>query len=354
MKRTCVHTLLLSALLWSLCALSVSPAAAAADEPIALTVALDRLEAEIGDVFTLAVTLDYDSSLRVSLPRIEKTLGDFEVQNVEWSPPAGADGRVRVTGEIKLWALELGEHEAPAIVIPYVTEAMLADSAAAPLVVASAPVVVTVLSVIDEADSAGIAPMVGPLDDPLALSDLYQDTDYTLPILGGALALLLAALWFFLWRKRRAELEPEDLRDPWEKAFERLAALSNASYLTERRHKEYYAELTNILKEFLGRVLSVPALDMTTNEALYAVAAHELTREREAEIRAVLGQADLVKFAKLTPPAERPAQDFDVSYSVIDAVKEAALEQRRLEEERRRLEAQASAQTHSEREVERV
>ncbi|HSG99309.1 MAG TPA: hypothetical protein VLB27_04615, partial [candidate division Zixibacteria bacterium] len=253
MKRVRLHMFTLAAMLSAVWALSLSQAAAAADEPIALTVALDRLEAETGDVFTLQVTLEYDSSLRVSLPRIEKTLGEFEVQSAEWSPAVNNDRRVRVTGEMKLWALELGDHKAPAIVIPYLTEALRADSAAAPLIIASAPVVVTVRSVIDEADSAGIAPMVGPLEDPLALSDIYRETDYTLPILGGALALLLVTLWLFVWRKRRTELEPEDLRDPWEKAFERLAALANASYLAERRHKEYYAELTNILKEFIGR-----------------------------------------------------------------------------------------------------
>ena len=75
--------------------------------------------------------------------------------------------------------------------------------------------------------------------------------------------------------------------------------------------KEYYSELTEIVRGFIERELKVPALESTTDELIDILTdfndskAISTTKETIKKLRDLLREADLVKFAKSKPFSEQ-------------------------------------------------
>ena len=88
---------------------------------------------------------------------------------------------------------------------------------------------------------------------------------------GGGLLLVLLIVGYLIWRRlKRAEEEIEfvDNRSAWEIAFEKLALLNQKPYVTEKKFREYYFELTEIYKAYCDKIFNKNYLDMTTEEFL--------------------------------------------------------------------------------------
>jgi hypothetical protein len=92
-------------------------------------------------------------------------------------------------------------------------------------------------------------------------------------------------------------------------ALEALAALRREELARAGRVKEHYIRLTDIVRPYLERRFGVPALDLTTSEILAAIAGTGGDTRAlgegtaKAELMRLLEEADLVKFARLEPPA---------------------------------------------------
>ncbi len=86
-------------------------------------------------------------------------------------------------------------------------------------------------------------------------------------------------------------------------ALENLEKLRLKQLWQNNLVKEYYTELTDILRFYIEKGLHVNAVEMTSDELLDAVEESELSNKNEllALLREVLPTADLVKFAKSMP-----------------------------------------------------
>jgi hypothetical protein len=128
-----------------------------------------------------------------------------------------------------------------------------------------------------------------------------------------ALALLIAA--YYAWRRWKARPEagapaaPPDLRTPAERALEELGALEASPLWGEGRYKDFYFELTEILRAYLERRFGVPALKLTTYELARQLRALEAERQAVSLFKELFDRADLVKFAKTTPEGGQGALD---------------------------------------------
>jgi hypothetical protein len=121
----------------------------------------------------------------------------------------------------------------------------------------------------------------------------------------GAVALVAGALLAWLvsrWLKRPRPLPPPPPpRPPWEVALESLHDLRHAGLTREGRFAEHFDRVSDILRRYLGDRYGFDGLECTTREVL-----GELRRATPRivvldEIERFLRQADLVKFARLTP-----------------------------------------------------
>lgn len=135
--------------------------------------------------------------------------------------------------------------------------------------------------------------------------------DYFLPIALSLLAVLIVLL-IILERKhllKRRALTPETLtksvvqKDPYSEAIEAIESLKSRNLWENNMVKEYYTELTYILRRYIFRVHGLHTAEMTSSEILQAFRTSVDKGQMYQELQRILSMADLAKFAKYTPPS---------------------------------------------------
>ncbi|MBQ7631481.1 MAG: hypothetical protein IJS82_01810 [Paludibacteraceae bacterium] len=142
-------------------------------------------------------------------------------------------------------------------------------------------------------------------------------------ILLGALALALAVGGYYLWRwyqkNRKAEEEPIDpelLRPAEEVALEKLDAIKEAKIWKDGKVKEYQTELTDVVREYIGRRFDVHSTEKTSDETLQAMKPL-LDKTLFERLKGMLQLADLVKFAKWHTTPDENEQALNTAYEFV-------------------------------------
>jgi len=280
---------------------------------ITIETAVDRAEIYIGDLIEYTMTITHDSGITLTPPPIGANLGAFDVKDYKIADEIPLeDGRFRTESHFVLTTFTTGDYVIPPIPIEFVS------SDSRPRLLLSEPVPIRVKSLLAEAaDTADIRDIKGPYEP-----DTERPTEY---LVGGGillLALVLLLLWWLRRRRRRGEIEPVDLRKPWEIAFEELAVLKEKNYPVSGEIKQFYVELTAILRGFLQRIYDTPVLDMTTDEFKSALELVDLKEELKERTLKLLIFSDLVKFAKFLPDIDKINADFEETNSLVTAIRQ--------------------------------
>lgn len=136
-------------------------------------------------------------------------------------------------------------------------------------------------------------------------------------LLGLLVLLLLGGLfyWFVLQKKPLTEDEKVALLPPYDRALLELKRLENSKYLIQDEYKQYYSELTAIVRSYLEEDAHVTALESTTDQLIQKLEllkdAGELKLDDDTikQFKQILQTADLVKFAKNKPSTSVAEQD---------------------------------------------
>ena len=143
-------------------------------------------------------------------------------------------------------------------------------------------------------------------------------------------AIVASLLYWFIWRKKPlTEKEQIALLPPYDRAKLALQKLDESTYLKNDELKEYYSELTFIIRKYLDEKVYNHALESTTDELIQRL---NLLRDGNQidisiddihNLQTILKRADLVKFAKSAPDVELAKIDRRTIDVEIDHVKEA-------------------------------
>ncbi|MEW5993996.1 MAG: hypothetical protein AB1744_06330 [Candidatus Zixiibacteriota bacterium] len=279
---------------------------------IEITTSVDRADMYVGDIITYTLAITYDSTLELIPPPLGANLGAFDVKDYDSDKRSILpDGRLKSVSSFKLSTFTTGDYIIPPIPVAFT----LPDSSQK--VVLSEAVPISVKSLLGEgADTADIRPLKTQYEFKRDLTRYYLWGGIGLFIL----LLFVIIVWLYLWKKRRA-VKPVDLRPAWEIAFERLALLKQQPLLSKGRFKEYYIELTEIVREYLGRMYDLNVLDMTTEEFLERFLEFELPQGLHDNVGRFLRHADLVKFARFVPESERAEADFTFVHAMVEQVR---------------------------------
>jgi len=158
------------------------------------------------------------------------------------------------------------------------------------------------------------------------------------------LAIISALVYWFLLRKKPlTEEEQEALLPPYDRALLELKKLDNSKYLIQDEYKQYYSELTDIVRSYLEEDVNVSALESTTNELITKLEMMkdagelELDNDTIKQFKSILQTADLVKFAKSKPPTNVAQQDRKAVEQIVvkthEAIPEPTLEELMAQEE---------------------
>ncbi|OHD55030.1 MAG: hypothetical protein A2Y33_14575 [Spirochaetes bacterium GWF1_51_8] len=155
------------------------------------------------------------------------------------------------------------------------------------------------------------------------LMEIYDFADWSWLIWAGA-GLALAAAAFFVIRsllagreKRPKKLKPED---PYEHTRLRLKKIA-ASGLAQENPKDYFAGVSEIVREFLENTLDINALEMATTEIRDRMKASSLDTEVQEIVLFILKICDRVKYAKHKASEENISQVYKEGLNLVDRVK---------------------------------
>ena len=158
-------------------------------------------------------------------------------------------------------------------------------------------------------------------------------------ILLGLLIVGLAVGGYYLWRwiesKRKPkeeEIDPELLRPADEVALEKLDEIKAQKIWKDGKVKEYQTDLTDVVREYIGRRFDVHSTEKTSDETLRDIKPI-LDKSLYDRLSKMLKLADLVKFAKWhTTPDENEsalmtAYDFVNETKIAESTDESENEQ---------------------------
>ncbi|MCX4330945.1 MAG: hypothetical protein OSJ24_01970 [Muribaculaceae bacterium] len=145
-------------------------------------------------------------------------------------------------------------------------------------------------------------------------------------ILLGLLAIAGGVVAYVLNRKgglRNVFAEAPKPVPPYEKAIAELNNLRVRQLCEKGREKEYYTELTEILRQYLEGRFGINAMEMTTPQIKRAVYATVSEKSASTMMNDVLEMADYVKFARMRPLPEDNTRAFSQAMQFVENTKPA-------------------------------
>lgn len=122
------------------------------------------------------------------------------------------------------------------------------------------------------------------------------------------IALIVGAFVAWLigkWLKREKPVPPPPPpRPPWEVALEELFDIRHAGLVHGQRFREHFERVSYSVRKYLGNRYGFDGLESTTHEVLGVLKRVVPPVTVIGDIQSFLRQADLVKFARLTPTGE--------------------------------------------------
>ena len=154
------------------------------------------------------------------------------------------------------------------------------------------------------------------------------------------LALLLVALgvgiyYLVQWYRKRQQpeeeiIEPELLRPAEEVALEKLDAIKEAKIWKDGKVKEYQTDLTDVVREYIGRRFDVQSTEKTSDETLREMenilvkgqgdkvqCTKEDGKALYERLKKMLQTADLVKFAKWHTTPDENESALNTAYDFV-------------------------------------
>lgn len=101
-----------------------------------------------------------------------------------------------------------------------------------------------------------------------------------------------------------------------EAALQKLEQLWNKNYVDNGLIKEFYLELTEIVRWYIGEKYKINALELTTEE-LFVALKNKVDKKYNLKLKSFLDKADLAKFAKYVPDRSEINQDFEIAKELV-------------------------------------
>ena len=129
------------------------------------------------------------------------------------------------------------------------------------------------------------------------------------------------------------EVVTEPLRPADEVALEKLDAIKEKKIWQQGQVKEYYTQLTDVVREYIARRFEVSSVEQTSDETLRDI--RPLLSERKDlydQLRKMLTLADLVKFAKWSTTPDENELSLRNAYTFVKETATESQEELKVEE----------------------
>ncbi len=265
----------------------------------------------VGDEVRLVIQAQFPKGYSIEPISAKTQFLPFELVKIDKPLSVRRGDRILETIIIRLTIFELGDFKVPSIRVAVWNVAGQRAEARTP------PMPVRVISIGKARDDQpDIRPIKGPASVPLFF--LYETA-------ASVLAFLLSILLIILILKRKKKVsDPESLLPPHERLARELGRLRESGWLGAGRAKEYYTELSDILRRYLERRFGFEIMEHTSAEIESLLKEKQFDGVLIAEVREVLEKADLVKFARFVPERSLAGELEKRLFFIAEATRPAA------------------------------
>lgn len=272
---------------------------------------VDSLRALIGSPIPLKITVEHLAEMELELPAYQQgeKLGSLEILSLGERQVKSVGNYQRSILQMEVTSFDSGFVYLPAQKI----SAKPTDGSPAILATTDSILLRFDYPVIDTTQA--YKPIKDIYEVPLSFTDIW-------PYAAGALV-LSAVIFGLVLLFRRLNRKEEVIKPkapplpPHEIAMRKLSQLEAAKYWQSGQAREYYFELSYILREYIEGRFKVPALESTTDDILRDLNTSLNKDKLREKLQGMLQMAELAKFAKFTPTEQENLDNMNLAREFV-------------------------------------
>jgi len=269
---------------------------------------VDNSKITIGDRINYKVIVEYASDTQVELPDIAAGLSAFEIKDYKIHKPKKKKGRIILENDYLITTFTTGEYLIPSITVKYVENGESKGTSTIELKI----FVESIKS--SDSDKDDIRDIKSPIH--IYHSALFYIFLFTLPLLA-----LIGFFGYQYYKNREIKgffTKQEPSKTAGEIALEQLEKLKNMNLIEEGRIKDYYIILSEIIRRYIEGRYNIQVLDRTTGELFWEMKNARIDKKVVTQVKDLLEDCDLVKFAKYIPPSDIIEKNFNTSVNIVN------------------------------------
>ena len=260
---------------------------------ISVKATLEPNEILIGQQSTYKLELIQPATEKVSWPQFSDTLAaNVQIlEKLKTDTLESSDGRISITSEYLVSSYDSGFYYVPEFLFETATEK-----------VTSNPVGLTVNTVQVNEQTDDINAEKNIMSAPFSWIELARWSGIGLAAV-LIIAIIVLLLMRFVFNKKVTILPetPEVVLPAHVVALQKLEQIKTEKIWQQGQIKQFYTDITDVIREYLSGAYGINAMEMTTDEIVALVKKNKDLDEIRLVLKDMLELSDLVKFAKFVP-----------------------------------------------------
>lgn len=271
---------------------------------------IEPQQIRIGEHVSLHYEFNQQPGDEVSVPLFSDTVvrGVELVENAKFDTLELKDGLIQVNMDLIATSFDSGFYYIPAM--PFACNGDTLLSRALGLSVNTVEVNP------DMDDVKDIKPVMSA---PFSWQEFFTWSGIALAVIAG-LAIIAFVLIKYVFKKKVPFISktPEPQLPPHEEALLRLQQVKDEKLWQSGKIKEFYTEITDILREYMDRRFGINAMELTSEQILAFVRKNPEMEEVRQLLRQMLELSDLVKFAKFIPLEDENQRSMSDAFAFVE------------------------------------
>jgi hypothetical protein len=270
-----------------------------------LSAQTDSSSYKIGEWVNVAVSANVPQGVTSVSPSAKDSIGPFEILRTD-EVDRGKGARE--------WMFRLITFDSGSVFIPAIPFSYRVAGDSTPRVASTNPIFVQIhgVTIDPRGDIKDIKP---PLEAPWKFEDFLP---YLIAFL--ILAAACSAYWYYRKKKHQRQeafVPAKPSIPPAQAALKALHLLEDKKLWQRGKVKEYYSEVTEIIRRFLEDQYRILAMESTSDEIMQQLKSLPDAQALLKQFRSLFTTADLVKFAKYHPTPTENEDELRWAYEIV-------------------------------------
>ncbi|MFV0194189.1 BatD family protein [Empedobacter falsenii] len=248
---------------------------------------LDRTTIKVGEPIQYEMKIDFKKGDKIVFPTISDSL-NYHIEVLDQKiDTVKTEGKSEIVQQLELTGFEAGKFTIPSFIIQKNDKDLTTKQ-----------LEIEIQDVEVDTTKNAIFPIKPVMEEEYSIRDYWNK--YWLYGIIAFILFIIAAVLLILYIRAKSKLSGDKLyKTPYDEAKASLKALDAKKYLKRGEQKEYYTQLSLIVRRYLGRVYNFSALEILSDDLVkYIATKQDVLPDDVQKFKQFLFDADLVKFAK--------------------------------------------------------